>query len=744
MQPEAKARLERCATAWQALVSAIALIFMGLVIGPGTSANAEEHLKRLLIIYPDSSESHAAVIASEAVRNRFSQLASGLTVQTHTEFLDRTQFPSKEHKDRFVQYLSDKFADSKPDAILAFGADSLEAAVSYRKLLATNTPIVFCVLPPAGVAVNFEPDMAGIVSEHDVTKTVALARRLQPNARNLVVVAGTAAFDRKGALIAQQQLADIEKQLKTRYLVGLPDETVERELASVPRNSIIVLLSKLTEGPGRGAASGDAASIISAANAPIYAPYSTYFGRGIVGGYMDTFDGMGTQTADLVLNILSGNESAASGPRRSTSQAFRVDARQLERWGLSAHDLPKGTAVAHKPPTLWESHPRIVTATIAMFTAMASVLMALLVQIARRKLAEANLKDSEKRMRFAAAAADIGLWQYDIQARRLWSSKHCRAMLGLPVREPLTTAALIGRVHPDDRHVARASIRAATFGTLNDGESEFRVVWPNGETRWLQARGRTDLDENGEPLRASGIFRDVTNYKIAQLEAKHLSQRVLSIQDDERQRIAQDLHDSTSQHLAAIGLNLIALKGSKGSCSVLEDIENSLDEASKELRTFTYLLHPPALADDGLIGTLGRYVEGFKRRTNLCVSLRSSGSIDELSRPAQESILRVVQEALANVHRHADASRAQVHLRRLGDHLHVVVSDDGIGLKASGDAALGTRLPTGVGIAGMTARMRQLGGSLHIRSKPNGTIVHAIVPIGAAPGVLLERQIAAE
>jgi len=739
MQPEAKARFRRCATAWPALAIAVALFFLGL----GAPANAQEGLKRLLIVYPDSSESHAAVIASEAVRSRISQLASGLMVQTHTEFLDRTQFPGKEHKDRFVRYLNDKYGDSKPDAILAFGADSLDAAVGYRKILGTNIPIVFCVLPPAGAAVSFEPDMAGIVSEHDVTKTVALARRLQPKARNLVVVAGAAAFDRKGALIAQQQLADVEKQLKTRYLVGLPDETVQRELASVPRNTIIVLLSKLTEGPGRAAA-GDATSIINAANAPIYAPYSTYFGRGIVGGYMDTFEGMGTQTADLVLNILGGHEAAASGPRKSTSQAFRVDARQLERWGLSAQDLPAGAVVTHKPPTLWESHPRVVTATIGMFTAMASVLMALLVQIGRRKLAEANLKDSEKRMRFAAAAADIGLWQYDIKARRLWSSKHCRAMLGLPPREALTTTAMIAQVHPDDRHVARASIRAATFGTLNDGESEFRVIWPNGETRWLQARGKTDLDENGDPLRASGIFRDVTNYKIAQLEAKQLSQRVLSIQDDERQRIAQDLHDSTSQHLAAIGLNLIALKGSKGSCSVLEDIENSLDEASKELRTFTYLLHPPALADDGLLGTLARYVEGFKRRTNLSISLRSAGSIEELSRLAQESVLRVVQEALANVHRHADATRAWVQLRRVGNRLHVVVSDDGIGLKASGDLAQGARLPTGVGIAGMTARMRQLGGSLQIRCKPKGIIVHAIVPIGAAPGALPERQIAAE
>src|SRR5262245_3100405 len=738
MQPEAIARFRRGVT-W---LQAVALAF-ALSVFAGTPVSSQLPLKRLLIVYPDSSESHAAVVASDAVRSRLSQLSSGLTVQTHTEFLDRTQFPGQEHKDRFVRYLSDKYRASQPDALLAFGADSLEAALSYRKALGTNIPIVFCVLPPAGVAVKVEPDMAGIVSEHDVTKTVALARALQPDARSLVVVAGAAEFERKGALIAQQQLAHIEKQLKTRYLVGLPDATMQKELANVSRDTIILLLSKLTDGPGREA-SGDAAAIISAANAPIYAPYSTYFGRGIVGGYMDTFEGMGTQTADLVLGILNNPAAPVSGPSKSTTQAFRVDARQLERWGLSGQKLPADTVVAHTAPSLWESHPRIVTATLGMFAAMASVLAALLVQVGRRKLAEANLKDSERRMRFAAAAADIGLWQYDIQAQRLWSSKHCRAMLGLPAREPLTTAALISRVHPDDRQLARAAIRAATFGALIDGESEFRVVWPTGETRWLQARGRTDLDENGEPLRASGIFRDVTNYKIAQLEAKHLSQRVLSIQDDERQRIAQDLHDSTSQHLAAIGLNLIALKGAKGSCSVLEDIENSLEEATKELRTFTYLLHPPALADDGLIETLARYVEGFKRRTRLGVELRSGGSIDELSRQAQESILRVVQEALANVHRHAAATRARVHLRRMGNRLHIVISDDGLGLSASTHLEQDGRLATGLGIAGMTARLRQLGGRLHIRSKPSGTIVHGIVPLNAPLDAIPQRPMAAE
>ncbi|HEU0157735.1 MAG TPA: hypothetical protein VFR00_00405, partial [Hyphomicrobiaceae bacterium] len=323
MQPEAIARFRRGRTWLKPLALALAFAFLP----PGPPARADAPIKRLLIVYPDSSESHAAVVASEAVRSRLSHLASALTVQTHTEFLDRTQFPGQEHKDRFVRYLIDKYSGAKPDVLLAFGADSLDAVTSYRKALGTTIPIVFCVLPPAGATVKVEPDMAGIVSEHDVTKTVALARALQPDARGLLVVAGAADFDRKGALIAQQQLVDVEKQLKTRYLVGLPDNTVQRELASVPRNTIILLLSKLTDAAGHG----DAAALIAAANAPVYAPYSTYFGRGIVGGYMDTFEGMGAQTADLVLGIFNNPVPPMLGPIKSTTQAFRVDARELER-----------------------------------------------------------------------------------------------------------------------------------------------------------------------------------------------------------------------------------------------------------------------------------------------------------------------------------------------------------------------------------------------------------------------------
>jgi two-component system, NarL family, sensor kinase len=210
----------------------------------------------------------------------------------------------------------------------------------------------------------------------------------------------------------------------------------------------------------------------------------------------------------------------------------------------------------------------------------------------------------------------------------------------------------------------------------------------------------------------------------------------LHIQDEERQRIAQELHDSTAQHLAAAGLNVIALRGAKDlrSSEVFDDIESSLDAASRELRAFTYLLNPPELASDGLGATLGRYVEGFRRRTGLSVGLRVSGVSDQLSAPLQQSFLRIIQEALANVHRHAAASRATVKLTKTSSSIHLVISDDGRGLAVgeSSEKLPREMLPTGVGVAAMAARARQFGGTLDIRSKYRGTSVHVVVPLRSA------------
>jgi signal transduction histidine kinase len=210
-----------------------------------------------------------------------------------------------------------------------------------------------------------------------------------------------------------------------------------------------------------------------------------------------------------------------------------------------------------------------------------------------------------------------------------------------------------------------------------------------------------------------------------------VSGQLLSTQEEERRRIAAELHDSTAQHLVAASLNLVRLsKAAKGNAEALarcDEIDQSLDQALKELRVFTYLLYPPDLASDGLSPTIRKFVDGFSQRTGLVARLRVSTQLGMLPSDLQHSMLRVVQEGLANVYRHAGASRISVTLKTVRNILVLRISDDGRGIAGSAPESL-TRL--GVGIPGMRTRLQQLGGELKIKTGPWGTILVAFAPIG--------------
>ncbi|WP_460666786.1 sensor histidine kinase, partial [Kribbella swartbergensis] len=171
---------------------------------------------------------------------------------------------------------------------------------------------------------------------------------------------------------------------------------------------------------------------------------------------------------------------------------------------------------------------------------------------------------------------------------------------------------------------------------------------------------------------------------------------------------------------------------------VLAEVERLQSEALRELRIFTYLLHPPNLAKDGLQATLRDFAEGFAGRTGLVARIRIPEEVDDLSPELQRAILRVVQEALTNVHRHAGASRVSVDARIRSGRLVVRIRDNGHGMTDRDQPAGPVRL--GVGIAGMRARLEQFGGNLRIRSGPGGTSVIAVVPVTVAGRALTQAR----
>ena len=237
---------------------------------------------------------------------------------------------------------------------------------------------------------------------------------------------------------------------------------------------------------------------------------------------------------------------------------------------------------------------------------------------------------------------------------------------------------------------------------------------------------KTDLEKMNDEL--SRTNESLTH---AEHELRTLSGRLLRLQDDERRRLARELHDSTGQLLAAIQLNLSF--ASQHFASEDEKVRGWLDDsvqltnqAMVEIRTMSYLLHPPMLDEAGLRSALQWYVEGFVKRSNIQVDLHVPPELNRPSADVELAMFRIVQEALTNIHRHSGSSKAEIVLSAEPDGLALSIRDFGTGINHRD----GDKKRMGVGLRGMTERIRQLGGDLSISTASPGTLVQVKLPQG--------------
>ena len=220
-----------------------------------------------------------------------------------------------------------------------------------------------------------------------------------------------------------------------------------------------------------------------------------------------------------------------------------------------------------------------------------------------------------------------------------------------------------------------------------------------------------------------------------------LSARLLHLQDEERRRIARELHDSVGQTLAALAMNLSSVGADierfVKTARVIADSTALVNDMSSDIRTISYLLHPPLLDEAGLSSALTWYIKGFSERSKIEVSLEMPDDFGRLPSELETAIFRVVQECLTNIHRHSESQVAKVRITNANDDVRIEVQDKGKGIppdKYSSIISAPSGAP-GVGIRGMRERLRQLGGSLEIHSdgRGKGTVVVARLPIVSSP-----------
>lgn len=389
----------------------------------------------------------------------------------------------------------------------------------------------------------------------------------------------------------------------------------------------------------------------------------------------------------------------------------------------------------------------------AVVTRAAAIIISRSQEADERARVEAALREAEERLRSALSAARMGTWTWDMAADEHRRDAILNALLGLPAEETVQPLRdLLDRVHPEDREmVARTFARSARQS--RPMSVEFRVLHPSGAMRWLRDQGDvfgttgaaqltgacvdvTDLKEAEAALRrANNELERRVAARTAELAAemerrRDLTRRLGTAQEDERRRVSRDLHDSIGQLMAGLSMAFKAVENAgvlpPPVAARLAEAQATFAALGKEVHSLAVRLRPTSLDDIGLEAALSQLVAEWSGRARVAASFHASGvETERLPAEVETTVYRVVQEALTNVAKHADATTAGVLVRRPEGCLSVVVEDDGVGFDP---AAATDRL----GLMGMRERVDLVGGQLEIEASPGGGTT-LIVTIPVAP-----------
>jgi PAS domain S-box-containing protein len=370
------------------------------------------------------------------------------------------------------------------------------------------------------------------------------------------------------------------------------------------------------------------------------------------------------------------------------------------------------------------------------------------IDIEDRKQAEEALRSTESEQRHIAAQlekerarlveaqemAKIGSWEAELVSLSvIWSEQTHRIFETDPTRFHPTRPEFRGFIHPEDRAKVDGAF-AASLDSRSPCTVEYRIVMPDGRVKILEERWQAFHDEEGKPIRVAGTCRDITERVRAEEELRRLSGQLLRLQDEERRRIARDLHDSTGQDLVALATTLSQIRASIPSSGrklrkLASQCQALADQCIRDVRTLSYLLHPPMLDEAGLEDAIRHYSGGFTKRTGIELELEISPRLGRMKPHVELALFRVVQESLTNIQRHSGSPKATIRIERGPGKFTLEISDKGSGIsgnlrRRNGEMPFGL----GVGIPSMHERVALIGGQLDIESSGSGTTVRVTIP----------------
>jgi PAS domain S-box-containing protein len=633
-----------------------------------------------------------------------------------------------------IDFVRSTFASRPPDLVITLGGPAAAFALNYRTQLFPESPLLYSAVDERFLRrANLSGNEAAVAVANDHMGAIDALLQLIPSTANVFMIVGSGELGRFWRQEFERDAVPFRGRVNFIWSDGMSYAEMVRRASMLPPRSAIFFSSFDVDAQGATYPSERIlADLRRVANAPVFGTQGAELGSGIVGGPLMLTDDLSRNTADAVVRILAGTSPGALNVpvQRPSSPIF--DWRELRRWGISEDRLPAGSVVQFREPTVWERFESVIIGGALALAAQTLLIGALLVSRTKRRRAEQSLRESEGRFRLLANSAPVMIRMSGADGR---SSDFNIPWLDFTGRSPEMEEGngWLRGVHPDDMAACVQTYRLA----LDRRESyriEYRLRRFDGEYRWILESGepRITPDRSFAGFILSAI--DITELKTARETLSNLNRRLVQAQDQERSRVARELHDDVCQRMTTLAMNLERLgeevpEGEADTRDRLRSLYQEVTRLGREINGISHRLHSAKLDFLGLGAAAGTFCKEISAHHGLQIEFGQENVPARLPREVAINLFRVLQEALSNAVKHSGASRYAVSLRATDAELQLEVVDDGKGFDTA--TAFAT---AGLGLVSMQERLSQLNGLVVVDSTPGkGTTVRAVVPLASTP-----------
>ena len=623
--------------------------------------------------------------------------------------------------------------------IIAAGPTPIQFMIDLHSKYFDDVPVVICCsYQQVPDVLKRDPDFTGTWLVPDPAKTLDVALQLQPDTKQVIVINGSLARDRQAENIIRRSLQKYETKIQFTYLNNFSMASLLTQIRDTPRHTIILFGSVSQDATGHHfiSATQSLPMVIAAANAPVFTLADTLVGQGSVGGYVISYAEQGRVAAGLAMRVLTG-EKPRDIPFVAGKGVYLFDWKALKRWGLKERALPAGSVLLNRPPTLWAAYGRYVGFGIFLFLAESFLILELLRRRARERAAERQLRESEDKLRLILDSTAEAIYGIDLEGRCTFCNPACLRALGYKDTHEVIGRDMHDLIHQAGKRGTQPPVEESRiFGAMRSGEGihvdgelfrrEDGTSFPAEYWSYPQWRGQ-------KVIGAVVAFIDITERREAEAALASVSGRLIAAQEQERSRIARELHDDIGQRLAMLSVELAQLRGSSNSPELTNHIgglQTQASEIAADVQSLSHELHSSRLQYLGMAAAMRGFCKEFTQQQKVEVDFDTHDVPASLSPELSLCFFRVLQEALHNASKHSGVRQFNVRLWGTPNEVHLTISDSGAGFDVETAKA-----SQGLGLVSMHERLKLLNGTLSIGSQlGRGTTIHASAPIGQKLG----------